>query len=195
MHTCRNPPSCTVLVGTEHERIHTCTHNCYMYITALCQTLTVMCNCTQTNLGLGLGASPCGSRVIYNFVSGRSGFHTGEGRGVCMGIASTATVGYNTIPKYNISVGLMCYCWIWWLKYVQNFIKVYRTLAGALTCDVCMRPLCTFPLPPHHQENILYETLTVHLSVRNCHLGTCKQNAIIGSVYLSLWSSDNKYSL
>ena len=46
------------------------------------------------------------------------------------------------------------------LKYVQNFIKIYKTLAGTLmhACPLCMR--LHFP----SQEKILYGTLlTVRL--------------------------------
>ena len=54
---------------------------------------------------------------------------------------------HNTIAKYSTIIALKLNLMILVLKYVQNFIKIYKTLAGTLMH--CMRPLhaSTFPLP------------------------------------------------
>ena len=45
---------------------------------------------------------------ITLYISGRSGFHTGKGRGVCTGIASTATVHITKVQhKCRLNVLLL----------------------------------------------------------------------------------------
>ena len=56
------------------------------------------------------------------------------------------------------------------LKYVQNFIKICKTLVGALThtCTLCTSHIST---PPLSHKEILYETLHIYITYSVKKLG------------------------
>ena len=110
--------------------------------------------------------------LIYGitFYLDSHGFIQERGGGCAQGFLSQKSENYNCLNTYSriqhsTKVQHKCRLNVLLLnlmiKYLQNF---YKTLAGTLTCYMCMRPL-HFPSSPLSRK-ILYEILKVHLSVQ-----------------------------